>query len=382
MRKWLLFLLGITLLHTAATAQDGEQTPAQQKTRKKVFGMADTNYIRLFPNTYTIRTYLGEKFATFSLEDQERKHDLDFKPNAVLALGVGFTYRGIGLSVSTKLPFHDPKEHLYGDTKRYDFQLHRYRRRLAIDMYLQRYKGFHLNDKTQAPLYTGAGTDESPEYPYYPNMRSLKLGATALYVTNGDRFSMRSAVNQQEMQLKSAGSPMIGVAFYFQQLSNGGAGIIPAGFPGMDAFQGYNPTKIQTYGLTFHGGYGYTYVYRQAWFATLAADVGFGPGYVHMEGESLAVPGVGMGSQNGLSLQGRANLRAAIGYNNNDWTFGLYGIAHGDRYTLPKFSGDSKNGQVGNTQGVVRLVVARRFPMKVKKKKPVPITNDINVGSQ
>ena len=101
-----------------------------------------------------------------------------------------------------------------------------------------------------------------------------------------------------------------------------------------------------------------------------------------MEGQSLANSGKDREVKRSFSLQGRANLRAAIGYNNNDWTFGLYGIAHGDRYTLPKFSGDSKSGQIGNTQGVIRLVAARRFPMKTKKKKPARITNDINVGSQ
>lgn len=191
---------------------------------------------------------------------------------------------------------------------------------------------------------------------------------------------MRSAVNQQEWQIKSSGSPMVGVAFYFQQLSNDGAGIIPAGYPSGDIFQDYNPTKIQSYGLTFHGGYGYTFVYRQAWFATLAADIGLGPGYVHLEGQSLANPALEKSARNSLDIQGRANLRAAIGYNNKDWTLGLYGIAHGDRYTLPKFEGDSKSGQIGNTQGVVRLVAARRFPMKVKKPKP-KVTNEINVSS-
>lgn len=366
----LLCLLGLLVLtHGAADAQDTLSAPQAKRIRKSWIGSADTTYIQLFPNTYTVRTYLGEKFATFSVEDQERKHDLDYKPNAILALGVGVTYRGIGLNVSTRLPFHDTKEELYGRTRRYDVQVHRYRRKLAMDIYLQRYKGFHLNDKGMDPGYVGEGTTERPEYPYYAQMRSLKLGATALYVFNGSKFSMRSAVNQQEWQLKSSGSPMVGAAFYFQQLTNGDAGLIPDSYPSTDIFQGYNPTKVQSYGLTIHGGYGYTFVYRKHWFATLAADIGFGPGYIRMEGRELTNPTVAREEKSSIDFHGRANLRASLGYNSMDWTIGLYGIAHGDRYTMPIFEGDSREGQIGSTQGIIRLVAARRFPMKERKKK-------------
>lgn len=373
MRK-ISFLLLLFISSLAAQAQVlDDATYSPRKSRKSRLRTVDTSYIRLFPNTYTIRTYVGEKFATFSLEDRMRGHDLDYRPNAVLALGLGFNYRGLGLSLSTRTPFHDPKESLYGKTQRFDFQLHRYRRKLAIDLYLQRYKGYHLNDKAQAPLYVGQGTEDSPEFPYFPEMRSLKLGVTALYVFNGNRFSMRSAVNQQEWQLKSSGSPMIGAALFYHQLSNGGDGLIPTGFPDPMMFGGYNPTKIHSYSLTFQGGYGYTYVYRKNWFATLAADVGFGPGFVRMEGKSLVDPTFTREDRSGLDIQGRANLRASLGYNNQNWTFGLFGIATGDRYTLPKFPGETKSGQVGSTQGIVRLVAARRFPMKAKK----PLTEKI-----
>ncbi len=344
--KPLIFSLFACLTGVTAVAQDVEAARARIKRSE-----ADSNYIRLFPNTVTVRAYLGEKFSTFSLEDRDRGLDLDYRPNTILSLGVGVTYRGVGINISRRLPFHDTKEDRYGETDRYDIQVHRYRRKLAVDAYLQRYKGFHLNEKELAP-----GNIGEAEYPYFPKMRTLRLGATAMYVFNGDRFSMRSAVNQQEWQFRSAGSPMIGAAFFFNQISNGDSSVIPSTYPRRaDIYSGSDPTRIRTYGLTFHGGYGYTYVYRRNWFASLAADVGFGPGYI--TSEELA----GTRSE-GFDFQARANLRASLGYSTVDWTVGIYAIAAGDRYSLPY-----KSGMVGTSQGIVRLVVARRFEARRKK---------------
>lgn len=169
---------------------------------------------------------------------------------------------------------------------------------------------------------------------------------------------MRSAVKQQEWQTRSAGSPMAGVTFSFQDFTNDGLGIIPFGNPDVDFYNGYNPTRIQTYGLTFHGGYGYTYVLGEHWAASLSADVGIGPGAVYVEADKINnISPVTGKEETAAALNGRANLRASIAFNAEKYSVGLYGIATGDRYTMPGAFG----GQVASTQGVLRLSVARRF---------------------
>jgi hypothetical protein len=338
-----LLIAVLSAVSTNVVAQEVEARDPEHPARVEV----DSDYVQLFPKTITARVYLGEKISTFSIEDRKRGADLDYRPNNVLTLGVGVTYRGVGFNISTKLPFHDPKDDKFGSSKHIDFQLHRYRRKLALDFYAQRYKGFHLNNKSTVSSFPG-----TTEYPYYPNMRILTVGASAMYVFNGARYTMRAPVNQQDRQLRSAGSPMVGAAFYVHQISNGDSSIVPGSYYKPDMFDGTRPMEIHAYGLTLHVGYGYNYVINQTWFASAAADVGAGGGYV----SSVEMSGKKVTS---VDVQGRANVRFGIGYNANRWVFSLYGIAHGDRYTLPY-----ENSQLGSTQGVIRLVAARRFDSK------------------
>ena len=336
----------------------GSNVAAQIQAQESFLGQNDLDYIRSYARTLTLRAYGGEKFATFSLEDRKHGGNLNFKPNAVLTAGLGFNFRHIGFGISTSIPFRDDKSDLYGRTRRFDFQLHRYSRKLALDAYLQRYTGFHLNFYDQAPTYVPGTTEEQPAFPYFKDMRSIKVGATALYVFNGGRFSMRSAVKQQEWQTRSAGSPLAGLAFSFQDFSNGGLGIVPFRYPDTALYNGYNPTRIQTYGLTFHGGYGYTYVFREHWSATLSGDVGVGPGVVYVQANKTNNIARSTDREaTALAFNVRANLRTSIAYNSEKFSVGLYAIATGDRYTLPPFFG----GQVASSQGVLRLSVARRF---------------------
>jgi hypothetical protein len=351
MRCFLFLLLSAGILA-------GNSAVAQVQSRAPFLGENDPDYIRAQPRALTLRAYTGEKFATFSLEDRKHGGNLNFKPNAVLTAGLGFNFRRFGFGISTSIPFRDDKSDLYGRTRRFDFQLHRYSRKLALDAYLQRYKGFHLNFFDQAPTYVPGNTEDQPAYPYFKDMRSIKAGATALYVFNGGRFSMRSAVKQQEWQTRSAGSPLAGIAFSFGDFSNDGRGLVPFRYPDTALYNGYNPTQIQTYGLTFHGGYGYTYVLREHWSATLSADVGLGPGVVHVE--AIKTNNIARSTEReatALALNGRANVRASLAYNSEKFSVGLYAIATGDRYTLPPLFG----GQVASTQGVLRLSFARRF---------------------
>jgi len=318
----------------------------------------DTSYIRLFPRTFTVRAYVGEKISLFSLEDKTTGHKLDYRPNNILALGLGVTVRGIGLNFSTRLPFHDTKEDQYGKTYRYDVQAHRYRRKLALDVYLQRYKGFHLTD-----LSSVTAVDGPTKYPYLPELHQLRFGVTALHIANGNRYSMRAAVNQQEWQIKSAGSWMIGGAAYTQFIHNDGDNILPPHYKYTDVLGSDFLREIQNYTATVNGGYGYNFVFGDShWFLGANGDVGVGPAYSRIKNGADEW-------DSHLALALTADLRLQAGYNAEKWCVGLYGIVHGDRYGLP-----SDRSTVTTAQGIVRAVVARRLQsFKLGRKTPKPV---------
>jgi hypothetical protein len=330
--------------------------------------VTNSSYVRLFPKTFTARIYLGEKVSIFTLRNgSEGGQRLPYRPNAILGLGVGVTIRGIGLNFSTRLPLHDQKEDLYGITRRRDLQVHRYRRRLAVDAYLQQYRGFHLSDSSQV-----SRVQSEAVYPYFPDLQQLRFGATVLRIPGGDKYSMRAAVNQQEWQRRSAGSLLYGVSLFSQFIHNGGADILPPfyRFPQMfyEQRSGDKLMEIQNYSLCINAGGGYNYVFpgQDHWFVGGSGDVGVGPAYSrlklgHADGRETIIDGV----RHNIS----ANLRLQAGYNSEDWFAGVYTIFHGDRYGMPGTKTD-----LTTAQGLVRAVVARRFHSeKLGRKEPKPV---------
>lgn len=311
---------------------------------------ADETYVRSFPQTITVRTYLGEKASIFRLTDDATGRRIAYHPNNFLGLGAGITLRGIGINFSVGVPFRDQKIDEYGKTRRLDAQVHRYGRKLMLDVYLQRYRGFHLNEKDAVTTIPGPQT-----YPYFPNLTSLTFGASGLYVFNGERYSLSTMVNQQEWQLRSAGSFLLGGSA-FTHFYTDPDGILPDHYKYPDFFQARQPKEIHYYGLTLNAGYGYTAVLDKAshYFIAGAVDVGAGPGYssvYDLSGEHL----------DHVTYNITGNARIGAGYNSQKWFAGLYVILHGDYFPLPY---DDSN--LGTGQGIGRLVVARRISTRKK----------------
>ena len=325
----------------------------------------DSNFVRAFPGRVTVRTYLGEKFSTYSLLDRATDRRLTFHPNAILGLGVGVTILGIGLNFSARLPLHDAKIDRYGKTSRYDIQVHRYSRKLMLDAYFQRYRGFHLADKSEVTTITGP-----EEYPYFPNLEGRSIGLSALHVFNGERYSLRALVNQQEWQIKSSGSALLGGSIFTHRFAEEDSSIIPRNYRYTDFMGGNRPTNINHYGITINGGYGYTLILDKEghFFLAGAGDIGVG-------GAQSSVRDTLDTRLTKIGICVTANARIGGGYNSEKWFAGIYGIYHTDYYDLPY-----DDGVMQRVQGIVRLVVARRIPTKsrflAKQPKPLPPTED------
>ncbi len=334
MHKNLLFLFIVMLLTTVSVAaQKGEPNP---------------DYIREFPGTLTVRTFLGEKISGFDLMDGTRGQVLQYRPNNVLGIGIGVTVRGLGINISTRLPMHDSKDDQFGKTRQLDLQVHRYRGKFALDIYFQRYKGYHLKDDNDVTAVEGP-----TQYPYFPNLQNNTFGATGLYVFNGKRFSLRAPIDQQDWQIRSAGSWLLGGSLFSHIISNEDKNIIPPHMKQPQFMDGNELRKIDNFGATVNGGYGYNYILREHWFVGLLADVGVGAGYSEVRDQA--------GTTHKLGLQLNGDARLAFGYNSRKWFAGFYGIFRIDRFQLPYVD----NYFVGN-EGIVRFTVARRLTTRKK----------------
>ena len=307
----------------------------------------DPEYVRDFPQTLTVRTYVGEKISIFGIEDRKNDVDIRYRPNNILAVGVGVTVKGIGLNFSTRIPGYKDKEDQYGRTRRIDIQVHRYRGKLAVDAYFQRYRGFHINDLEDVTR-TGTPPKETV-YPYFPNMQTITAGATVMYVFNGNRVSLRAPVNQQEWQLRSAGSPLLGAGLYYRDFSNKDSTFIPQYIAQRQFLDGSQISRVQNYSLTVNGGYGYHFVFKRHLYLMVGLEAGAGLGY-SVTHDTLDK------RQSKLGPQFTGNVRAGFGYNSRHWQSGIYSIVHSDRMVLPY---DQTN--LSTSLGIVRFFVAYRF---------------------
>ena len=331
-------LLLIAALPLTGIAQD-DGTPGGED--------PDSEYVRQFPHTLTVRAYIGEKISIFGIEDRKNDVELRYRPNNILAVGLGVTVKGIGINFSTRIPGYDNKEDQYGRTRRIDVQVHRYRRKLAVDAYFQRYRGFHINDLNDV---TRQGTPPTETvYPYFPNMQTITAGASVMYMFNGNRVSLRAPVNQQEWQRRSAGTFMLGGGLFYRDFTNKDSTFIPRYIAQPQFLGGSQLSKIQNYSLTLNGGYGYHFVFKRHLYLMGSLEVGGGLGYSITE-DTLE------NRESKLGPQLTANIRAGFGYNSQHWQTGIYGILHSDRMVLPY---DQTN--LSTSLGIVRAFVADRF---------------------
>lgn len=338
-------IIGRMLFSTAFTAMI-LLLGAPAMARKKA---PDPAYIREFPNTFTVRTFLGEKISGFSLTDGAHNQQLNYRPNNVLAIGVGVTIRGVGLNFSTRLPTHDTKDDQYGKTRQLDLQVHRYKGKFALDIYFQRYRGYHLRDNSDVTAVVGP-----TDFPYFPDMQNSTFGASGLYVFNGRRFSLRAPIDQQDWQLRSSGSWLLGGSVFSHIISNKDLSIIPPFMKNPDFMNGTPVQEITNYSATLNGGYGYNFILKRHWFIALAADGGAGAGYSEVKDPA--------GTSHKVGLQLNANARFSFGYNSAKWFSGFYIIYRADRYPL-----SYTDGSVGSSEGIARFIVARRFATHHKK---------------
>lgn len=195
----------------------------------------------------------GEKIRlTGFVADNELQLQQDGKsyvPNNRLALGVGLGIKNTIVNARFGYGVVPVRDSQYGDTKVIDIQTHQYGRRILVDFFFQEYKGFY-HEKEDQPITL------------YPDMKVFQMGGEVTYLLKGNRFSARAAFEQSELQLKNAGSFLLGGGIYFNKIEPG-------------TLQALVETEpIKNFQLGFNGGYAHSWVLSATWQATGMIKVG------------------------------------------------------------------------------------------------------------
>lgn len=306
----------------------------------------DHKYIADYHKEFTARIFGSRKFTTYGLHDKGFPQNVLYRPNTPFNIGVGFNYRIIGINIGFNLPIiNDTKEN--GRTRYLDIQSHLYGRKLTVDVYLQYYKGFYMPN-------TGILINNNNGQVYLrPDLRTLNFGLAAQYLLNGKRFSFRGAFLQNEVQLKSAGSPIIGGSISNISVRSDSS-ILPANlrYAGFYNDFDYNRSSVQNLGFNF--GYGYTFVLPSQFFLTAAGSLGAGISYTHMSMKDGA-------SLSGIGTDVNATFRIGMGYNSRRYFAGIHYLGTVSTSSTPIIYARQEFGA-----GNYRISLARRFTLKKK----------------
>ena len=134
---------------------------------------------------------------------------VEYMNNSTMNMRTGIGYRDVVFFVAIPVPETEESRNRYGKTDYRDFQLSWYPGTMVIDLYLQRYKGFYIDN-------TGISEEERIR----PDITLLNTGFNMLYCFAGE-YSFKSSYFQTERQENTnAGGLLMVTANYCRIGSN------------------------------------------------------------------------------------------------------------------------------------------------------------------
>ncbi len=174
---------------------------------------------------------------------------MSYHPATPVDIGLKVDYSWLGISLG--LTHFNRDQSIYGKTQKFDLTLNIYGRWMVTDFIFRRYKGFYTN--------TGSSANAHP--PKYPALVQTFFNLNMLYLFNSMRYSSKAAFTQNEIQLKSGGSPLFGFYMAFHNIKAPDISIpdtLRRQFPSARRF---NRTSISIMG--FQVGYAHTFVIQK-----------------------------------------------------------------------------------------------------------------------
>jgi hypothetical protein len=310
----------------------------------------DTSYIQVYKDELTTRIFLSRKQNGYYLSEQLLSPWIRYKTNNNLLLGVGYTYSFLTLNLSLNLPVLNMNEETYGKSKNLDLQSHTIFRNMIVDLYLQWNRGYYL---ANPPVVPGGLPQIEAGYPVREDLRTTVVGINVQRLFNSERYSYKASFIQNEIQKRSAGSPILGVEGYWL-LGMADSLIIPQELisHGFASGTGFNQADLFNVGV--NGGYAYTFVIRERFYLSLSTVWGLAAGY-----NVLNYTATSDLNRSGLSWGINNHNRVSMGFNRNDFYIGISWI----QFNMNTNYG-YRQGWFRYSTGNIRLNVVKRFRLQ------------------
>lgn len=287
--------------------------------------------IEFYEDDVKLRVGVGNSFNSFHVKDQNDRLDFTISPNQRIRSVLTITYKFIEFDIGYTPSFlsfnQDDSER--GRTKFFNFGTRLFKGHWMQQLQYSRIKGFYV-DRGDIGLDSNI---------LFPNLQVSKAGGSTSYIFN-KAFSFRSILLQSEWQLKSAGSFVPSISYYYTQIKN------------------TDPSKDHIIDVAAGPAYYYNLVLHKNFLVSAGAYGGVGYNITTTRyNDSRPMERV-----EGLSLQ--SQLRLSLGFNSEHFYTGAT-VSHNSFYyhTDPKI-------HVSDQQQFVEFYFGYRFkaPEKLRKK--------------
>lgn len=317
-------------MHTVGLAQ--EVTLEQEGVRQDTI-----SYVRDFPGKFNLRLILQERPMYLQLHNDENR--IEYRPNIRPSIGFGFNILDVGFSFSVKVPPAFARTSSFPEQTDYrDYQLGVFVKHFLLEGVYQDVTGFYMSNISDwEDRFPFNGTP-----PLREDLSIRRAAVNSIYIFDLDRLTLRVYSNARK-QLRGAGSFLVMSSINHFNIDSDQI-ILPSGLAehySEDArLAGGNFT-----GLSFMPGYSHNFIVENFY---LNLTVAAGPDLQYREYRTPS------GSHANWQLQGKINIRGAVGYDDDDFFVGVHFVDQRNRYKAGGLD-------VVHNTGVIRLAVGHRF---------------------
>jgi hypothetical protein len=314
-----------------------------------------SRYIRKYPDKFFIWPVIKRRTLSFDVSSIANPDDaLSFRPNSAFSFGVGAYLFDVAAELSLSIPVDEKNRGRYGTSEVRDLSTGLMGSNWSADAFIQRYEHFYLSNPQKTPL-------PNESFPLRRDIKLTNFGGSGVYVFNRNKFSLWSAYNFAERQLKSRGSALIAWTVNSVHLSADSVVLSSPYLVRLNTKTNFSDVRYATFGLA--PGYSYNLVWRKL-FLNVSLAVGPAHHWVYYV-DSDGIP------HYDISINTFVDARASLGYNSDRW-FG--GFTFLNQARAVKFEEITLSTQTQSFRMVVGYRIAEKGFLKHSWKDFVPKT--------
>lgn len=284
----------------------------------------DSTYIDLLPQyNWSAEAQITQRFEQYALTSGDNL-SVKASPRVRTCFGPFFGWRWVFLGYNFDI------NSLFLNNDDTDISASIYSPAFGLDLFHRRVGGsYYLHElKYQGIDYTNLIKGKA-----FDGIRNGMTRVSFYYIFNHKRYSHQAAFNQTNRQIKSAGSPIAGLAYAHNRVSIDWEKLGELIEPEYDSYEDteglFNWQKNDEISLI--GGYAYSWVFAKNWLA--AGEVMGSVGYLVNnlgKSEKPEIGGKTLSRTKNIAFNG--NARIALLYNNGPWFAGTQGVFFYYRY--------------------------------------------------